>query len=121
MAEYKQILLVSKEGKGGVINHPAQFDYPEKKKMGEKWYFITDRYRTSATGDKARIYTQEGFSLNIEDFADPKEDNPTEDQAATANTAAAFQELDDIFGEESIFTELVIDWHNKYLGQRLSK
>ncbi len=120
MADYKQILLVSNEGKGGVINHPAQFDYPEKKKMGERWFIKTDRFRTLPDGQVAAVYTQEGFKLNIDDFADLKKED-VEEPDASANTVAAFQDLDEIFGEESIFTDMVIDWHNKYLGQRLSK
>lgn len=122
MADFKQILLVSNEGKGGVINHPAQFEYPEKKKMGEKWFFKTDRFRTLPDGQVAAVYTQEGFKLNIDDFADlKKEDVEPQVPDASANTVAALEELDGIFGEESIFTDLVIDWHNKYLGQRLNK
>jgi hypothetical protein len=119
MAGVKYVLLVAKDGKGGVITHPETIEYPEKKKMGPRWFRITDRWRTVDGGHKARVYTEEGFSLNIDDFADPVEDNPVDD--STEQTVAAFTDLDEIFGEDSIFTDMVIEWHNKYLGQRLSK
>ena len=119
MAGYKHILLVAKDGRGGVINHPEGIEYPEKKKMGPRWFRVTDRWRTIDGGEKARVYTEEGFSLNLDDFADPIEDNPQDDSSSV--TVEALTELDEIFGEDSIFTDMVIDWHNKYLGQRLSQ
>ena len=117
MAEFVQILLVSKDGKGGVINHPAQFGYPEKKKMGDRWFFKTDRFRTAADGKVAAVYTEQGFSLNIDDFADLKKDDV--DLPEAEPDTQAMDELVEILGEDSIFVDMVQDWHNKHLGKRV--
>ena len=116
MADYIQILLVSKDGKGGVINHPAQFGYPEKKKMGDRWFFKTDRFRTAADGLVAAVYTEQGFSLNLDDFADLKKEDVEEPTEADTK---AFDELTEILGEDSIFVDMVKEWHNKHVGKRV--
>lgn len=107
MPQLIQILLVSKDGKGGLINHPAQFGYPEKKMVAEKWFYNTGRY-TTANGAKSAVFTEEGFNLNLDDFADPKEEEEKVESAVLA-------ELEGILGEDSIFTPMIIEWHNRHL------
>ncbi len=120
-ADMKPLLLVGQDGKGGVINHPAQFDYPPKKKMGERWFFLTDRFRTLPNGDVAAVYTEQGFKLNIEDFADLKKEDvdvalPPETPTVSVD---ALKELEEILGEDSIFTSMIADWHNRHLNEQV--
>lgn len=121
MAEMKQILLVANDGKGGVINHPAHFDYPPKKKMGDRWFFLTDRFRTLPSGDVAAVYTESGFKLNIEDFADLKKEDVAPELVSEAPTVSvdALKELEEILGEDSIFTPMIAEWHNRHLNEQV--
>lgn len=120
MPQMKRMLLVANDGKGGVINHPAQFDYPPKKKMGERWFFLTDRFRTLPDGEVAAVYTEHGFKLDINDFADLKKEDVIVPEAESVNTnTEALKELEEILGEDSIFTSMIADWHNKNLNVRV--
>lgn len=94
MADKLNILMVGKEGKGGMVSHPAQFGYPEKKKIAERWFFNTGRFRV-ISGETVAVFTEEGFNLNLDDFADPYVEPPKID-TPTGNGIDVLAELEDI-------------------------
>lgn len=65
----KQYLyVIDNNSRGAIIEFPASFVLPEKRKVKDKWFFKTDRIRRTKDYD-AVIYTEKNCRLNLDEFA----------------------------------------------------
>lgn len=84
------IFILDNNGKGAIIPFPAGIPLPAKKLIygtkgrPDKWYFKTERVRVE--GDiTATIYVEETCKLNLDDYASPVEDTPSDTSVSDSN------------------------------------
>lgn len=127
MAEPIKLLLVGKDGQGGMVQHPGQFGIPEKKKIAERWFFNSGRARLIGE-ETIPVFTEEGFRLNIDDFADAVLDTPEEStqdsSVALEGLHAVVNSIVGIYGIDSSEYQTALreiaEWHNKNLGAEVA-
>lgn len=92
MQQKQYILLLGEGFKGAVVPFPLTLELPQKKIIGERTFFKSDRVKTTPDGITSTIYVEQGVSLDLDEYADEIITEEIAEEAQVQSESAPEQE-----------------------------